>query len=173
MIRPTASQIRDLLHLEPLPVEGGYFKRSYESAHKIPPEALPPGYSPQYPPDRLLSTAIFYLLTPDTFSAMHRLPGDEIFHFYLGDPVELLELRPDGTAAMFMLGQDLLAGMKPQHVVPAGVWQGSRILRGGEYALLGTTMAPGFDFADYETSSRDRLMPQYPAEAERIGALTR
>src|ERR1700735_3541815 len=126
MTRLTAAQIRDLLRREPLPVEGGYFIRTYESPHKIPQQALPPGYPPTYRADRLIGTAIYYLLTPETFSALHRLPGDEIFHFYLGDPVELLELRPDGTSARILLGHDLAAGMRPQHVVPSGVWQGSR-----------------------------------------------
>jgi predicted cupin superfamily sugar epimerase len=176
MTRLTAAQIRELLHLEPHPIEGGFFIRTYASPHKIPQLALPPGFQPGQAgseTDRLVGTAIYYLLTPETFSALHRLPGDEIFHFYLGDPVELLELRPDGTTARFTLGQDLASGMKPQHVVPGGVWQGSRLLPGGEYALLGTTMAPGFDYADYETGSRDQLIAKYPAEAERIRALTR
>jgi hypothetical protein len=169
MARPTASQIRELLHLEPLPVEGGYFRRTYESDHTIPRAALPPGY----PGDRLLATAIYYLLTPDTFSAIHRLRGDEIYHFYLGDPVELLELHPDGKAARFILGQGLIAGMKLQHVVSGAVWQGSRLLPVGEYALLGTTMAPGFEYADYETGSRDQLISLYPGETQHIQALTR
>jgi predicted cupin superfamily sugar epimerase len=172
-VRLTASQIRDLLGLEPLSIEGGYFIRSYESDHRIPQHALPPGYPSTGQAERLLSTAIYYLLTPETFSALHRLPGDEIYHFYLGHPVELLELRPDRTTARFTLGQDIVAGMKLQHVVPGGVWQGSRLLPGGEYALLGTTMAPGFDDADYESGSRDQLVSLYPAEAGRIRALTR
>jgi predicted cupin superfamily sugar epimerase len=175
--RPTAAKIREFLRLEPLPAEGGYFIRTYESPHSIPQNALPPRYRSGHPSDdregRLLSTAIYYLLTPETFSALHRLPGDEIFHFYLGDPVELLELRPDRSAARFILGHDLLAGMRPQHVVTAGVWQGSRLLPGSEYALLGTTMAPGFDYADYENGSRNQLIAEYPAEAEPIRALTR
>lgn len=173
MTRLTAAQIRELLHLEPHPIEGGYFIRTYESPYTIPQQALPPGYPSGARADRLVGTAIYYLLTPETFSALHRLPGDEVFHFYLGDPVELLELRPDHSTAHFTLGQDLASGMKPQHVVPSGVWQGSRLIPGGEYALLGTTMAPGFDYADYETGSRDQLIAKYPAEAERIRTLTR
>ena len=169
MTKLTAAQIRDLLKLEPHPIEGGYFVRTYASAIQLPKDVLPPGFSGP----RLVGTAIYYLLTPETFSAMHRLPGDEIFHFYLGDPVELLELRPDGTSARFVLGPDIAAGMKPQHVVPGGVWQGSRLIDGGEYALLGTTMAPGFDYADYETGARDELLSRHPAEAQRIRALTR
>jgi uncharacterized protein len=169
MTRPTAEQIRELLKLDPHPIEGGYFASTYASRSHIAKEALPHGY----PGPRLVGTAIYYLLTKDTFSALHRLPGDEIFHFYLGDPVEMLELRPDGTSAVIPLGQDLAAGMRPQHVVAGGVWQGSRLRPGGEYALLGTTMAPGFDYADYQTGARDQLIAQYPGQRERIKALTR
>src|SRR5581483_11176343 len=97
------------------------------------------------------ATAIYYLLTPDTVSAMHRLATDEIFHFYLGDPVEMLQLRPDGSHRVAILGPDLDAGQRPQIVVPRGVWQGARLVPGGRFALLGTTVAPGFDYADYET----------------------
>jgi uncharacterized protein len=169
MSRPTAEEIRKLLHLERHPIEGGDFIRTYESSHTIPLAALPTGY---FAP-RQLATAIYYLLAPGTFSELHRLPGDEIFHFYMGDPVELVELRPDGTGARILLGHDIPAGMRPQHVVPGGVWQGSRLVPGGEYARLGTTMSPGFDYADYETGARDRLTSQYPAYAEQIALLTR
>ncbi|HWF40309.1 MAG TPA: cupin domain-containing protein [Candidatus Acidoferrales bacterium] len=169
MTKLSAARIREILNLEPHPIEGGYFVRTYASSHQLPQNALPPGYSGP----RHVGTAIYYLLTPETFSALHRLPGDEIFHFYQGDPVELLELRPDGTSTRILLGHDLAAGMRPQHVVPAGVWQGSRLVSGGEYALLGTTMAPGFDYADYETGSRDQLISGYPDEVDRIRALTR
>ena len=113
------------------------------------------------------------MLSPDTFSAMHRLPGDEMFHFYLGDPVEMLQLKPDGTGEIILLGQDLASGMRLQHVVPGGVWQGSRLVAGGAYALLGTTMSPGFEYEDYETGSRDVLSQQFPGLAAKIAALTR
>ena len=169
MNRLTVEQIRDILELKPHPIEGGWFVRTYESPFQVPKEALPPAYSG----GRHIGTAIYYLLTPETFSELHRLPGDEIFHFYLGDAVELLELRPNGIGALIVLGQDIAAGMRPQHVVPGGVWQGSRLLPGGQYALLGTTMAPGFDYADYDTGSRGRLVAQYPEQRERITALTR
>jgi predicted cupin superfamily sugar epimerase len=104
---------------------------------------------------------------------MHRLPGDEIFHFYLGDPVEMLQLFPDGRTEILVLGADLQAGQKPQHVVPAGVWQGSSLLAGGKWALLGATMAPGFDYADYEQGQRELLSKQYPEQSSRITRLTR
>jgi predicted cupin superfamily sugar epimerase len=99
------------------------------------------------------------------------LPSDEVFHFYLGDPVSMLQLWPDGTGRIVILGPDVRAGQSPQLVVPAGVWQGSW-LASGAWALLGTTMAPGFDFADYEAGDRLALTRAYPAFAEIIGRLT-
>jgi len=170
--RPNVQQIIHLLGLKPLPAEGGLFTQSYCSSEIIPPEALPQRYPPHPKP---FGTAIYYLLTndPDSFSALHRLPTDEVFHFYLGDPVETLLLFPDGSSRVVILGPDLLAGQRPQLVVPQGVWQGSRLLPGGEYALLGSTMAPGFTENDYEGGQREFLMALYPHEAERIRQLTR
>ena len=165
----TAEQVRESLKLEPHPIEGGYFVETYRSAQKLPASALPGTYRGE----RALATAIFYLLTPDTFSAMHRLPTDEIFHFYLGDPVEMLQLAPDGAGRTIVLGQDIAAGMLLQHVVPAGTWQGSRLAPGGKFALLGTTMAPGFDPRDYESGRREELSARYPVYAPLIGRLSR
>jgi hypothetical protein len=104
---------------------------------------------------------------------MHVLASDEMFHFYLGDPVEMLQLYPDGRSAVFTLGRDLMAGERVQLVVPAGVWQGTRLKGDGKVALLGCTVTPGFDFADYRTGSYAVLAGQWPAEAERIRQLTR
>jgi uncharacterized protein len=165
----SAQEILELLKLQALPIEGGYFAETYRSGLVLQKGALPSSY----PGDRSVATAIYYLLTPDTFSTLHRLRGDEIFHFYLGDPVEMLELRADGTGVITLLGQDIASGQKLQHVVPAGVWQGSRLVAGGEYALLGTTVSPGFDYEDYETGQRDGLIAQYPKFKDRISALTR
>src|SRR5207245_2095434 len=109
---------------------------------RLPAASLPARYGT----DRWAGTAIYYLLTPDTFSALHRLPTDEVYHFYLGDPVEMLQLWPDGSGRVGTLGQDVRAGQLLQVIVPRGVWQGSRLRPGGAFALLGTTMAPGFDF---------------------------
>jgi predicted cupin superfamily sugar epimerase len=123
--------------------------------------------------DRPMSTAIYYLLEPGTYSEMHVLASDEIFHFYLGDPVEMLQLHPDGSSAVFTLGPDLQAGQHVQLVVPAGVWQGTRLIEGGKVALLGCTVTPGFDFADYRSATYAELAEKWPEEAERIRALTR
>ncbi len=104
---------------------------------------------------------------------MHRLRGDEIFHFYLGDPVELLQIAADGRGEVFILGQDIVAGMRLQHVVPGGTWQGSRLRAGGKYALLGTTVAPGFDFQDFEIGNREELAAEFAQFGEIIRQLTR
>jgi uncharacterized protein len=164
----TAEQIRDLLKLQLLPVEGGYFAETYRSK-----DTIPSGAPGAYPNGRPLSTAIYYMLTPDSFSALHRLPGDEIFHFYLGDPVEMLLLKPDGTGQAVLLGPDISAGMRLQHTVAGGTWQGSRLIPGGKFALLGTTMAPGFDPADFEIGKRQELSAAYPPYAPLIALLTR
>ena len=165
----TPEKIREQLRLRPQPMEDGYFAETYRSDLKVAQSVLGPAYSGE----RLIGTAIFYLLTPDTFSAMHKLPGDELFHFYLGDPVEMLQLKPDATSEVVLLGQDIAAGMRLQHNVSGGVWQGSSLAAGGEFALLGTTMSPGFDYADYVTGDRAALIAAYPEHTERITALTR
>jgi hypothetical protein len=96
-----------------------------------------------------------------------------MFHFYLGDAVEMLQLKADGTGEVILLGQDIAAGMRLQYTVPGGVWQGSRVRAGGKYALLGTTMAPGFEYEDYETGQRHELIARYPEFSHLIRALTR
>jgi len=164
----TAAEIIERLHLEPHPKEGGFYRETYRCDEPIAAMALPERYGA----GRAHSTAIYYLLTPETFSALHRLRSDEVFHFYLGDPVEMLHLQPDGSAERVLLGSDLLAGMRPQVVVPRDVWQGARLLPGGRFALLGCTVAPGFDYADYEGGMRAELRAAYPEVADLIAALT-
>ena len=167
----TPEQLIEIFDLEPLPIEGGLFFQTYCAEENISREGLPG----RYPDGKPFGTAIIYLLTsdPDSFSALHKLPADEIYHFYLGDPVELLQLRPDGSSERFMLGQDLLGGQKVQHVVPRDVWQGSHLLPGGEFALLGTTMAPGYTDEDYVGGDVDELIAAYPHRETLIEQLTR
>ena len=165
----TVDYLMQHLGLAPLPEEGGYFAETYRSAVQLPGDCLPPRYTDS----RAAGTAIYYLLTPDTFSALHRLHGDEIYHFYLGDPVDLLLLYPDGRGETVTLGQDLEAGMHLQTVAPGGLWQGSHLRDGGLFALLGTTMAPGFAFEDFELGERKKLLETYPAFADQIERLTR
>ncbi len=159
----TAEEIKALLKLKPHPVEGGWFRRTYTSPVSV---ALLGGVRPY-------GTAIYYLLEAGTFSEMHVLTSDEIFHFYLGDPVEMLQLLPYGDSAHVTLGPDLQAGQHVQLVVPAGVWQGTRLIDDGRVALLGCTVTPGFDFADYRNANADELIAKWPHEAERIRKLTR
>lgn len=163
----TAGQIIELLELQPLPLEGGFYRETYRSADR-----LPPGSLPRFTGEKSAGTAIYYLLTPETFSAVHRLPTDEIFHLYLGGPVHMLQLWPDGSGKEIVIGSDLEAGQVPQVVVPAGTWQGSWLSDGAAFALLGTTMTPGFDFSDYEPGDRAWLSARYPAFARTIQRLT-
>ena len=158
----TADEIKRLLRLEPHP-EGGFYRQTYISNEVI---HLPRGH-------RAFGTAIYYLLEPATFSEMHVLTSDEVFHFYLGDPVEMLQLLPGGASRTFTLGTNLDANQQLQLMVPAGVWQGTRLVEGGKFALLGCTVAPGFDFADYSSGSFAELSAKWPDEIERIRALTR
>jgi uncharacterized protein len=166
-----ADKIKTALGLKPHPIEGGYFRETYRSAAVVPAGALPPAYYGAT--DRSFGTAIYYLLTPETFSELHRLPTEEVFHLYLGGPVRMWQLFPDGQARQVVLGRDILAGHEPQVVVPADVWQGSYLEPGSEYALLGATMAPGFAYADYVSGERALLIERYPQIADEIRRLTR
>ena len=167
----SGDQIIELLNLQPLPVEGGYFRQNYRAAETVSASALPG----RYRRDKVLCTAIYYLLTadPDSFSALHRLPTDEIYHFYLGDPVELLLLYPDGGSAIVRLGPDLGAGQQVQFVVPGEVWQGARLVSAGSFALMGTTMAPGYDEGDYLAGEAVELIERFPERAQLIRSLAR
>lgn len=161
-----ADEIRALLRLEAHPLEGGFFVETWRSAHALSATALDPSAADR----RALGRAIYYLLTPGTVSSMHRLRWDEIFHFYLGDPVEMLLLAPGEEGRLATLGVDLASGQRPQLIVPAGVWQGARLADGGRVALLGTTMAPGFDAADFEIGGIEALAGQWPRFRDAIAA---
>ncbi len=159
----TADDIKLALNLQPHPVEGGYYRRTYISLGNVPLMRGP----------RPLGSAIYYLLEPDTFSEMHMLEVDEIYHFYLGDPVEMLQLYPDGGSALYTLGQDVEAEQHVQLLVPAGTWQGTRLVQGGKFALMGCTLTPGFDFADYHGAGFAELAEKWPQETARLRELTR
>jgi uncharacterized protein len=169
---PTRSQqIIEHLKMAKIPGEGCWFAVTYESADRIPAGGLPARYGSS----RLAGTAIYALLTREDFSAMHRLKTDEVWHFYAGDPIELLLLHAGGGTEVVVLGADLLAGQHPQYTVKAGVWMGARPLpaKPDAYSLFGCTLAPGFDYADYEPGHRDDLQAKFPAQAELIAQLTR
>jgi predicted cupin superfamily sugar epimerase len=165
MAEMTAKEVKKILGLAPHPREGGWFVRTWEAPEFV--ELV------RYGAPRRTSTAIYYLLEPGTFSEMHLLESDEIFHHYLGGAVEMLQLFADGSSKVTVIGKDIAAGEVPQHVVPRGVWQGSRMLRADEWALLGCTVSPGFEFADYKDAGAAELIAKWPGEAERIRGLTR
>ncbi|GHI06566.1 cupin [Streptomyces cellostaticus] len=145
--------------LEPIPHEGGLFRRTWAG--------------PERPDGRPEGSAIVALLTADDFLALHCLPTDEVWHFYLGDPLDLLLLAPDGTTRTAVLGPALRAGQHVQLTVPAGTWMGARVAPGGAWTFFGCTMAPGFTYEGYEHGDEEDLTARYPAEAARIAQLCR
>ncbi|MDW3194900.1 MAG: cupin domain-containing protein [Cytophagales bacterium] len=163
-----AQEVIDYLELQPLPVEGGYYRQTHRADEIIDKKH----FKVDYDEDKAIYTAIYYLLTPDTQSALHWLPTDEIFHFYLGDPVTMLNLFETGTSELITLGQDILKGHQVQYKVPGRTWQGSYLQEGGSFALMGTTMAPGFDFSDFKAADQEALITQFPEQAELIRQLS-
>jgi predicted cupin superfamily sugar epimerase len=157
MIHDDVAEIARKLNLAPHP-EGGFFCETYRSARSA--------------GNRALSTAIYFLVTAASPSRMHRVASDEIWHFYLGDPLEMLQLDAAGGSSVVVVGNDLAGGQRPQVLVPAGVWQGTRVKPGGRYALVGATVTPGFDFADFEMAERESLCAAHPEYVELIHALT-
>jgi predicted cupin superfamily sugar epimerase len=136
----TADEVKQMLQLTPLEMEGGFFRETYRSRWLVPQDHLPEGVRGV----RSIGTAIYYMITPETFSTLHRLPGTEVFHFYLGDPAVMLRLYPDGKTNTVVMGSDIAAGQQPQVVVRGKVWQGCKLAPGGKWALMGTSMSPGF-----------------------------
>lgn len=159
----TADEVKKLLGLVPHPREGGWYVRTWEAAEFVAAEVG----------ERRTSTAIYYLLEPGTFSEMHRLKSDEVFHHYLGGAVEMLQLFGDGRGHKVLIGKDLQAGERPQVVVERGVWQGCRLVDGEGFALLGCTVSPGFEFEDYEAGVGVELSELWPKWSEMILGLTR
>lgn len=152
-----ADDVIKKLGLQPLPQEGGFYRETYRGTFEIPMSVLPATYTTPRP----AGTAIYYMITPETCSALHRLQGDELWHFYLGNAVEQIQLLPDGRSRILRLGSDLEGGCVPQALVPGGAWQSTRLLAGGTFALMGTTMAPGFDFVEYEHGDPADLAKRY------------
>ena len=155
-----ADHLIQRLGLKRLPGEGGYYKETYRSNETA-------------GNDRDLSTAIYYLITPEASSKMHRVSSDEIFHFYFGDPVQMLLLYPTGESRVVVLGDNLPSGQKPQLVVPKGTWQGAMVVEGDYgYAFMGTTMAPGFELDDFELGVQESLLLRFPQHEILIRELT-
>jgi predicted cupin superfamily sugar epimerase len=149
----TAEQVIRLLDLGPLAGEGGYYRQTVPGG-----DERQPAYS-----------AIYYLITPDSFSGLHRLTEPELFHFYAGDPCDMIQVTQDGQARQFHVGADLLAGQRPQVMVPAHTWQGTKLRPNGSWALLGTTMTPGFRPDMFELATRERLHG-LPDDVQRVCA---
>ena len=158
-----------LLDLKPLVGEGGLWKQTYLSNETLSKDVLPGRTT-----DRLTGSAIHFLLTPTTFSCMHRLQSDEIWYFHMGAPVEMLLLCPDGTARVEVLGHDLLSGQKLQVTVPRGTWMGAQLHEMGEYGLLSTSMAPGYADCEFEAAGFEALLPLLtdPAQEPLLRRLT-
>lgn len=149
--------------------EGGYYKETYRSAEELEQACLPERFHGR----RVFSTAIYFLLEQANFSAFHRIQSDECWHFYTGQSLLVHVIHSDGTYALLKLGNDLLAGEVFQAVVPAGSWFASETAPGGQYSFVGCTVAPGFDFADFELAEADRLAELYPEHQLLIRRLCR
>jgi predicted cupin superfamily sugar epimerase len=154
----TADEIIARLDLAPLDCEGGYIRRTW----------FRPSIDPEAGPQ---ASCILYLITPDSFSALHRLRHDEMFHFYLGDPCQTTMITPEGHLREAVLGPDLRAGMQVQHLVPGGNWQATRLIEGGRWALLGTTMSPGFHASGFELAQADDLKHLDPSVRAAVAPL--
>ena len=152
------------LDLVPHP-EGGYYRETYRAMAT----STPTGF----PGPRALSTAIHFLLRRGEFSALHRLRSDELWHFHAGATLGVVELTAAGALAEHRLGLDIAAGERPQLVIAAGSWFGARVIDDGAFTLAGCTVAPGFDFADFELGQRAALTARFPAHAAVIATLTR
>ena len=159
-------QIIKELNLEPHP-EGGYYKETYRSKGSI-----PDGTLAEFKGERTFTTAIYFLLTTYVFSAFHKIKSDEMWHHYDGSAIELHMISPEGEHSIVIIGKDLLNGEHPQYVVPAGYWFGSRIKGEEEFALLGCTVSPGFDFHDFVLAKQEELTPMFPQHEKIIAELT-
>jgi uncharacterized protein len=149
--------------------EGGYFRQTYRADIEIAQEALPVRFSGA----RRASTAIYFLLEAGDFSALHRLRSDEVWHFYAGSPLMVHVIEPAGDYSRICLGDNADRDEVFQRVVRAGCWFGSELMEGGSYALVGCTVAPGFDFEDFEMGKSLELMRAYPELRPVIQRLTR
>lgn len=165
-----AKEIIAKLDLKPLPEEGGYYRETYRSdAGLVPAQS----FGIDSDTNRCVSTGIYYLVVPESFSALHRVKSDEMFHFYSGDPVEMVQIDENGKLEMFNIGSNIANGETPQVIVRRGVWQGLRLKSGGKWALMGTTVAPGFEFEDFEVGLREEIIKQFPKHKNDIIRFTR
>ena len=162
------TDIIETLELQPHP-EGGYFRETYRSDEIIPQEALPSVFDGS----RNYSTSIYYLLQSGDFSAFHKIRQDEIWHFYLGSPVELYMISETGLLTKTIVGNDVGNGQVPQFIVPKDYWFAAFVKEKNSYSLVGCTVAPGFDFRDFTMASRKALIELFPKHQDIITRFTR
>ncbi|MGF1447941.1 MAG: cupin domain-containing protein [Opitutales bacterium] len=163
----SANALIDALQLQPLPEEGGFFRVVHRSFHVVPASVLPDGFDTARP----LGTAIDFLVTTDSFSALHHLQGEERYVFVLGDPAEQFRLHPDGRTETVLLGHDFEAGQQLHTVVPPNVWQGTRPSPAHKalgYSLFSISVTPGFEQADFAMADVEALRQAHPHAAESI-----
>lgn len=157
-------------HYQMLPhPEGGYYKETYRSTERIAQQGLPN----RFKGDRYFGTAIYFLLDQGNFSAFHRIKSDEIWHFYAGQALEIFVLQDNGELQIIPLGNQIQAGETFQATVPAGSWFASRPAANTSFSLVGCTVAPGFDFADFEMAKAEELVELFPQHASLIRELCR
>ena len=158
----------EYLRLQPHP-EGGYYRETHRSRGGIPAHALPARFSS----DRAWLSVIYFLLNGDDFSAFHRIKQDEVWHFYAGSSLTLHVIDPAGSYTTIKLGRNFKAGQEPQAVIKAGWWFGATVDDPKLYSLVGCTVAPAFDFEDFEMPSRVKLLSLFPRHQKIIKKLTR
>ncbi len=163
----TADEIIEQLNLVPLPEEGGFFKETYRDQGTLASSSIP-----HLAKEHSYSTCIYYLITPEEFSGLHAVKSTEIFHFYCGDPVEMVQIDQDGQQKSIIMGPDLLNNQSPQVVVPPLTWQGTKLVAGGSWALLGCTVAPGFDYSDFINGTFTELCDLFPQHRDIIKDFT-
>ena len=164
---PTANEIVEWLQLQ-APTTCGFVSEPYRSAWQIPQGALPPGYEGC----RTLGNVFYFLVTPAAHVLLHRIRSDQMYHHYLGAPLEVLLFYADGSSELKMVGNDFRAGMRPQLFIPGGTFHTARVAQGGDYALLGTSVWLRAEGADVEMGSYDDLAAQYPAARDQIASFS-
>lgn len=162
------SELIKKLELLPHP-EGGYYKETYRSQRTVPLDDSTEASSSL----RNISTAIYFLIESENFSALHKIKSDELWHFYAGDTLEVIEMDETGNLIITPIGRNLNADETFQHMVKANTWFGSRVKKGGSFSLVGCTVSPGFDFTDFEMAKREDLIKKFPQHKSIIEAMTR
>jgi uncharacterized protein len=157
----TSDDLINQLELKPLPDEGGFFREVHRSPAGI---MLPRGHRP-------FVTSIYYLITPKSFSRLHSVLQEEVFHFYMGDPAEMLQLSPTGELVRIEFGPDFKKGQTVQHVVPPNHFQGTRLIGNGKWALFGCTVAPGFDYSDFTLADPEDIAAKFPKHMTKLNPL--